>query len=44
MACRRAGEATRTNGDAFRFAFCDVFTFAAGDEICRVESYLVPLK
>ncbi|HEX6568775.1 MAG TPA: nuclear transport factor 2 family protein [Acidimicrobiales bacterium] len=36
------GEATRKGGAPHRFAFCDVFTFA-GDEICRVESYLVPL-
>jgi uncharacterized protein len=27
----------------FRFAFCDVFTFA-GDAVRRVESYLVPLS
>ncbi len=37
------GQATHRSGTAFRFAFCDVFTFA-GDRICRVESYLVPLK
>ena len=37
------GQATHRSGTAFRFAFCDVFTFAA-DQICRVESYLVPLK
>lgn len=36
------GEATRKSGELFRFAFCDVFTFA-GDRIRRVESYLVPL-
>ena len=36
------GETTRTSGDVLRFAFCDVFTFD-GSEICRVESYLVPL-
>ena len=36
------GAATRTTGDAHRFAFCEVFTFA-GDLICRVESYLAPL-
>ena len=37
------GEATHKSGALNRFAFCDVFTFA-GDKICRVESYLVPLK
>ncbi len=37
------GQATHRSGIAFRFAFCDVFTFE-GDEICRVESYLVPLE
>ena len=37
------GETTHKSGERRRFAFCDVFTFA-GDEICRVESYLVPLK
>jgi uncharacterized protein len=36
------GEATRKDGVNFRFAYCDVFTFR-DDEICRVESYLVPL-
>jgi ketosteroid isomerase-like protein len=36
------GEATHKSGELHRFVFCDVFTFA-GDEICRVESYLVPL-
>jgi ketosteroid isomerase-like protein len=36
------GEATRKGGELHRFAFCDVFTFA-GDKVCRVESYLVPL-
>jgi ketosteroid isomerase-like protein len=36
------GEATRASGERHRFAFCDVFTFT-GDEISRVESYLVPL-
>ena len=36
------GEATHRSGEVHRFAFCDVFTFA-GDKICRVESYLVPL-
>jgi ketosteroid isomerase-like protein len=37
------GETTHKSGELHRFAFCDVFTFA-GDEISRVESYLVPLK
>jgi ketosteroid isomerase-like protein len=37
------GEATQKSGERHRFAFCDVFTFA-GDKICRVESYLVPLE
>ena len=37
------GETTHRSGAVHRFAFCDVFTFA-GDEICRVESYLVALK
>ena len=37
------GEATHRSGTTFRFAYCDVFTFE-GDAICRVESYLVPLK
>jgi uncharacterized protein len=36
------GETTHRSGERRRFAFCDVFTFA-GDEISRVESYLVPL-
>lgn len=36
------GAATRKDGQVFRFAFCDVFTFT-GDKISRVESYLVPL-
>ncbi len=36
------GKATHKSGDVHRFVFCDVFTFA-GDQICRVESYLVPL-
>ncbi len=38
-----SGETTHKSGEVRRFAFCDVFTFA-GDLICRVESYLVPLK
>jgi ketosteroid isomerase-like protein len=38
-----SGETTRASGELQRFAFCDVFTFA-GDKICRVESYLVPLE
>jgi uncharacterized protein len=37
------GETTHKSGELHRFAFCDVFTFA-GDKICRVESYLVPLR
>jgi ketosteroid isomerase-like protein len=37
------GETTHKSGEVQRFAFCDVFTFA-GDQISRVESYLVPLK
>jgi uncharacterized protein len=36
------GGGRRKGGDAFRFAFSDVFTFR-GELICRVESYLVPL-
>ena len=38
-----SGETTHNSGGRHRFAFCDVFTFA-GDEIRRVESYLVPLR
>ena len=37
------GETTHKSGEAFRFAFSDVFTFA-GDKMCRVESYVVPLN
>jgi ketosteroid isomerase-like protein len=37
------GQGTLANGDPFRFAYCDVFTFR-GDLIQRVESYLVPLN
>ena len=37
------GQTTHKSGELQRFAFCDVFTFA-GDKICRVESYVVPLK
>lgn len=37
------GETTHKSGQLHRFAFCDVFTFA-GDVVCRVESYLVPLR
>ena len=37
------GTATRKDGITHRFAFCDVFTFRR-DAICRVESYLVPLR
>jgi uncharacterized protein len=36
------GSSRQTSGVVFRFAFCDVFTFA-GDRIRRVESYIVPL-
>jgi ketosteroid isomerase-like protein len=36
------GEAARSSGGQFRFAYCDVFTFR-GDKISRVESYVVPL-
>jgi ketosteroid isomerase-like protein len=36
------GVGTQAGGERFRFAFCDVFTFA-GELIGRVESYLVPL-
>ncbi len=36
------GEGTLKSGATHRFAFCDVFTFS-GDQIRRVESYLVPL-
>ncbi len=36
-----AGTPLGTEPHAFRFAFCDVFTFA-GTRIARVESYLVP--
>jgi ketosteroid isomerase-like protein len=36
------GETTHKSGERRRFAFCDVFTFR-GDNISRVESYLVPL-
>jgi ketosteroid isomerase-like protein len=37
-----SGRARRKDGEAFRFAYSDVFTFR-GELICRVESYLVPL-
>ena len=37
------GEGGQKGGETHRFAYCDVFTFA-GKKICRVESYLVPLK
>ncbi len=37
-----SGEGTHCSGAVHRFAYCDVVTFA-GDHICRVESYLVPL-
>jgi uncharacterized protein len=36
------GETTHTSGELHRFVYCDVFTFS-GEQICRVESYLVPL-
>jgi ketosteroid isomerase-like protein len=36
------GQTMHKSGEIRRFAFCDVFTFA-GDQIRRVESYLVPL-
>ena len=36
------GETTHKSGEVFRFAYCDLFTFA-GDKMCRVESYVVPL-
>ncbi len=38
-----SGQSTRQSGEVHHFVFCDVFTFA-GDKICRVESYLVPLS
>jgi uncharacterized protein len=38
-----SGETTHKSGELHRFVFCDVFTFA-GDRVCRVESYVVPLK
>lgn len=37
------GESMHKSGQLQRFAFCDVFVFS-GDSICRVESYLIPLK
>jgi ketosteroid isomerase-like protein len=36
------GSAATAGGDAFSFAYCDVFTFR-DHLICRVESYVVPL-
>jgi ketosteroid isomerase-like protein len=36
------GASTQASGIVFKFAFCDVFTFA-GESIARVESYIVPL-
>jgi ketosteroid isomerase-like protein len=42
VVCIGEGQGQMTSGDAFRFAFCDVFTFR-GDLIRRVESYVVPL-
>jgi uncharacterized protein len=38
-----SGCARRRDGEEFRFAFSDVFTFRR-ELICRVESYLVPLS
>lgn len=38
----RLVEEGETVAALFRFAFCDIFTFA-GDSISPVESYLVPL-
>lgn len=38
-----SGEARHRSGAVHRFAFSDVFVFR-DDRICRVESYLVPLK
>ena len=37
------GETTRKGGEVLRFAFSDVFMFR-GNEICRVDSYLVPME
>lgn len=37
------GATTHRSGAVHRFAFCDVFTFS-GNLICRVESYVVPLR
>ncbi|MGH9244495.1 MAG: nuclear transport factor 2 family protein [Acidimicrobiales bacterium] len=37
------GETTHKSGAVHRFVFSDIFTFRV-DQICRVESYLVPLK
>lgn len=37
------GEGTFKTGEPHRFAFCDLFTFR-DDLICRVESYVVPLR
>jgi uncharacterized protein len=37
-----SGEATHKSGTLHRFVYADVFTFSNSD-ICRVESYLVPL-
>jgi ketosteroid isomerase-like protein len=36
------GQGTQRSGDVHRFAFVTVFTFRA-EQICRVESYVVPL-
>ena len=37
------GEGTFTSGEAFRFAYCTVFTFT-GELVSKVESYIVPQK
>ena len=42
VVCIGEGQGQMKSGEAFRFAFCDVFTFR-GDLIGRVESYVVPL-
>jgi uncharacterized protein len=42
VVCIGEGHGQMRSGGAFRFAFCDVFTFR-DDLICRVESYIVPL-
>jgi ketosteroid isomerase-like protein len=42
VVCIGDGAGRMKDGEEFRFAFCDVFTFR-DDLICRVESYVVPL-